>query len=94
MRYGTYPDDATVAGYLESVVKERRESRAKSAWGRGTKRTTAADNPAIQPRPRPRAERTRSIETDGRSHPSKTTQEEIDRQSIAILEAAMKNKKE
>lgn len=91
MRYGKLPDDAMVASFLETREAERKATRATAGWTKKEK-TTPADKPTISPRPKERAS-ARPIPNDTRPQPSNLSQEEIDRQSVAILEAAIRNSK-
>lgn len=91
MAYGHLPDDATIASYLEEREKSRQQAKAQG--GGWKKKTTAADKPTVAPRPA-KIPPSRSISTDSRPRASgNLPQEELDRQSIEILEAALKNKK-
>lgn len=101
IQFGDYPDNDAIAEYLDQQAKARSEARQNSAWrARGQSANSASQavspgdpNPAAHPvkGSSPRTLTSRAASEKAAAPKGQRTQEEIDAESIRILQSAFRD---
>lgn len=87
IQFGEYPDDDTIAEFLDERAKARLEAREKSVWRKRTGQETAKTPPDHRGSPRTLTSRTGSQKGSG---PRAWSQEAADEESLRLLRGAIR----